>query len=222
MDDGIVAVVFVVALVGGLMFGVRAIHRAALSSARRACEDAARVLSLHADAMDGESAAEVFGLSPRQVLSDVVAFRGLVAGVDVRVGAFQHESNTAFNGALIPIVATHVVATVDRALPGATCIRRRVFGMPKSDVELDSSLASEVLVECDRPAELAAVLGPNVALQRAIVDYLRAGEGSAFVEGACVRTMVARRDPARVRDAARRSARLAGEISRVATGHAYR
>ncbi|MDX2093301.1 MAG: hypothetical protein SFX73_35990 [Kofleriaceae bacterium] len=181
----------------------------------RACEEAARLLSLATIPMSREEAADMF-LSPgRQVRSDVLAFSGEIVGVQVLLAAFTHDSNTMVNGVLVPITATHVVARLPRPLPGTRVeISRRVFGSPKSEATLGEPCDSRCVVLGDDPSGLAAVLGGDHGLLQRIVAVIEDGQGAARVFSDRVASFIAHRDPDRIRRITRSAAELARLLAR--------
>ena len=212
------AVAVVLGVVALLAYGVHRMGGAVLARMQQAAADAARVLQLTAVALDREAAADVFVLRGRRVLSDVVAWRGQLHGVEVQLGSFAHESNTAMNGVLIPIVTARVLAALPRPLPGALQIGRRVFGMADSDVTIGGDIDRKCVIVSEQPDAVRALLAPAPALQRAILDFVLAGQGSAYVCNTHVEAFVFHRDAARIRDALRRAAQLARELDRQLPG----
>jgi hypothetical protein len=216
-----VELVVVVVFVGALFYGV---HRLVTSAAARtgtACAEAAQLLGLQPVSLSRDEAAAAFLPPERRVHSDVVAFRGEVVGVEVLIAAFTHDSNTAMNGALIPITATHALARLPRPLvPGEVEISRRVAFSAPSQVSLGEPLDAGAVILTTEPDALARVLRGDDALARRIVTFLQAGGGNAFVrEDACL-VMEAYRDPARIRATVRGAAELARLLHRVASERA--
>lgn len=214
-------IVVVVLAIGVLGLGVHRLVKAMAARTAAACVEAAALLGLAPIAMSRDDAANAFLPPGRRVHSDVVAFAGQVVGVDVVIAAFTHDSNTAVNGALVPITATHVQARLPRPLCAGTVeISRRVLGSAPSDVALGPPLDDEAVIQTDDRDGLARVVRGDQALARRIVAFLAAGAGTAFVFTDRCATMVAHRDPERIRAAARSAAELARLLGRVASERA--
>lgn len=211
-----VEVLGIIAFIGALAYGVHRLTSATRARMMGACADAARVLGLEAVALSPDEAAARFLPPERMVHGEVTAFEGEVGGVPLCLAAFTHDSNTMVNGAFIPITATHVVALLGRPLArGPVEISRRVFGSPDSHVSLGAPLDDKAVVLTDDRDGLGRLLRGQDALARQIVDFLQEGSGTAFVYEQRCATLVAHRDPARIRAAARRAVDLVRTIERV-------
>lgn len=201
----------VLLVIGAFAFGVLRFIRYMAARTFAACTEAARVLPLPAVAMSPDEAAMTFLLPGREVHGDVTAFRGTLRDVDVVLAAFTHDSNTAFNGAVIPITATHVVARLRTPLSSEPLlVSRRVVLDPPGDVALGEPLeAAAVARGADHEALRLLATQP---LAGRIIEFLEAGGGNAFIHADRCATLVAHQDPSMIRAAVRSAVDLARAI----------